>query len=376
MGPLKRWSMVGFELAALLGFGASVNAASNEGSSAVDMDVIQVVLLEKGPSWSDKPSPVLDALQADHLAYVEAMWQAGQVEVCGDATLPSAELQRICIYRTPKPSIAQTWAAQDPAVLAGHFSVRVVSWELPAHWVTFPNSQRPGNDDDLLSFADFAEDDFIDSLGLSNPVSAVECTDASPDPTRQRFDDVESWTAVFDEPSRDDWQQPSVVVALLGLQKGMIVADIGAGTGYFNRHLAAAVGRKGKVFAVDIERSMVDHMAERAVSEGTPQVVPRLAQADDAGLLPQEVDRILLVDSYRHIDDRVAYFTQLRAALRPGGLLVVVDYRPGPLLVGPPPDSKLSPDQVTGELERAGWMRVEKHEVLENQIVLVFEVPN
>ena len=368
--------MVVFGLAALLGLGVSMGADTSEPPPAGDVNVVQVVLLDKGPKWTDTPSPALDALQAEHLAYADAMWQAGQAEVCGAATLPSGSLQRMCIYRTPKPSIAQTWAEQDPAVVAGHFAVRVVSWQLPAHWVTFPNSQRPGEDDDLLTFADFSEDEFIDSLGLAAPsVDPSGCLDVVGATASERFDDVERWAAVFDEPTRDEWQQPSTVVALLGLRKGMTVADIGAGTGYFNRHLATAVGKKGRVLAIDIERTMVEHMAARAVSEGTPQVMARLARADDAGLLPQEVDRILLVDTYRHIDNRKQYFSQLRAALRPGGQLMVVDYRPGPLLVGPPPDDKLSLEHITGELEMAGWVRVGMHEGLLNQFVLVFEVP-
>ena len=366
--------MVVFELAALLGLGMSLAAASDEAPASGDTDVVQLVLLDRGPQWIDTPSPERDALEAAHLAHVDAMWKAGQAEVCGTAAPPSDTLERGCVYRTPEARIAQTWASQDPAVIAGHFAVRVVSWELPAHWMTFPNSQRPGEDDELMAFADFAEDDFIDSLGLSaKPRDLEGCGDVPVDAARERFDDVERWAAVFDDPNRDDWQQPSAVVALLGLRKGMTVADIGAGTGYFNRHLAAAVGRKGRVLAVDIERSMVDYMEARARSEGTPQVEPRLAHPEDAGLLLQEVDRILMVDTYRYIDDREQYFSQLRAALRPEGQLVVVDYRPGPMLVGPAPDKKMSPERVTGELERAGWVRVGLYDTLLNQSVLVFE---
>ena len=154
----------------------------------------------------------------------------------------------------------------------------------------------------------------------------------------------------------------------------MSVADIGAGTGYFNRHLAEAVGKRGRVLAIDVERAMVDHMAGRAATEGTPQVLPRLGRTDDSGLLPNEVDRVLMVDSYRHIRDRAQYFSQLRAALRPGGQLVLVDYRPGLLPVGPPSGEKHLPGEVQAELEAAGWERVAQHDMLQHQTVMVFEV--
>ena len=362
-------------LMALLGLGLAEDTAIEGGVATADLDVIQVVFLNKGPKWTDTPSSQLDALHASHQAHIDAMWRAGQAEVCGETTFPSGDLQQICIYRASTPGIARTWAEQDPAVLSGHLRVQVVSWALPAHWMTFPNSQRPGEDDALLDFASFDEDDFIASLGLSSPAAPqAECSDTADATAGAGFDDVDYWSVIFDDPARDEWQKPSEVVELLGLSKGMRVADIGAGTGYFNRHLADAVGKRGRVLAVDVERSMVDHMAKRAKTEGTPQVMPRLARAEDAGLLPNEVDRVLMVDSYRFISEPAQYFSRLRASLRPGGQLMVVDYRPGVLPVGPPPNEKLLPGQVKAELEAAGWVSVAQYDTLTHQLIMVFEV--
>lgn len=187
-----------------------------------------------------------------------------------------------------------------------------------------------------------------------------------------RFDDPEKWSAIFDDPERATWQKPEEVVAAMAIEPGMAVADIGAGTGYLNKLLADAVGAKGKVIAIDIEPSLVAHMAERAEREGTPQVEVRLGAAGDPRLDEGEVDRIVLLDVYHHIDQREAYFSALLHAVKPGGRLIIVDFKPGELPVGPPPAGKVAPAQVTAELGAAGWKLAERHD-LPYQFVHVYE---
>lgn len=186
-----------------------------------------------------------------------------------------------------------------------------------------------------------------------------------------RFDDAAHWSAVFDDPARDAWQKPTELVAAMGVVPGSVVADIGAGTGYFNRHLAAATGASGKVIAVDIEPTLVAHMAARATSEGTANVEARLGRAEDPGLAAGEVDLVLLVDTYHHIDGREAYFRRLRDALKPGGRLVVVDFKAGELPIGPPPEHRIPPETVAAELQTAGWTVTGTPEVLPYQFVLI-----
>lgn len=186
-----------------------------------------------------------------------------------------------------------------------------------------------------------------------------------------RFEDPERWTSVWDDPERDTWQEPERVVASLRLAPGQRVADIGAGTGYFNPHLARGVGESGRVYAVDVEPRLVEHMRERARRDRTPQVEPVLGAYEDPRL-PEVVDRILLVDTYHHIDARVEYFGRLRQRLAAGGRLVNVDWKPGPLPLGPPPDHKLAARDVVSEMRRAGWALVEWAD-LRYQTLLVFE---
>jgi cyclopropane fatty-acyl-phospholipid synthase-like methyltransferase len=168
-----------------------------------------------------------------------------------------------------------------------------------------------------------------------------------------RFEKADEWAPIFDDPARDAWQRPDAVVAALTLKPGMVVADIGAGTGYFEKRLATAVGPSGAVIAVDIEADMVRYLAERAKREGTPNVEARLGTVDDPKLTTQSVDRILIVDTWHHIGDRVAYGTKLAAALKPGGAVFVVDFTLE-TEKGPPKQHRLAPSQVIEELTRAG----------------------
>lgn len=187
------------------------------------------------------------------------------------------------------------------------------------------------------------------------------------------FSNAEHWATVFDDPARDAWQKPEVLVPALKLPRNGTVADIGAGTGYFNARLAAAVGKKGKVIAVDIEPNLVCHMARRALKERTLEVEPRLGTAGDPLLTAGEVDVVMTVDTYHHIDARVDYFRRLGSTVRQNGRLVVVDFKPGDLPVGPGPDHKISPEQVDRELAEAGWTRTQAlDDLLPYQFVHVY----
>lgn len=189
-----------------------------------------------------------------------------------------------------------------------------------------------------------------------------------------RFDDAARWSQVFDDPARDAWQKPSELVAALGIVPGSTVADVGAGTGYFNPHLAAAVGPEGTVLAIDIEPTLVAHMTERAAREGTPQVEPRLGAADDPGLRRREADLVMLVDTYHHVSDRVAYFSRLRKGVDKDGRLVIVDFRADvDTPVGPPREHRLPEATVREELDAAGWTWTGSVDLLPHQYVLVFE---
>jgi cyclopropane fatty-acyl-phospholipid synthase-like methyltransferase len=184
-----------------------------------------------------------------------------------------------------------------------------------------------------------------------------------------RFQDAERWSKVFDDPSRDEWQKPDEVVRALKLAPDAVVADIGAGTGYFAMRLARAVPQ-GRVYAIDTETDMVGHLARRAREAGLANVRAVQAVADDPRL-PEKADAILFVNVYHHVQNRQRYFSRLRDLLRPDGRLVVVDFRRD-APVGPPRSVRIAPDVVTRELRQAGYALAAEHDFLPHQYYLVF----
>ena len=203
-------------------------------------------------------------------------------------------------------------------------------------------------------------------LLIVGPVAAQ-----SPAMHEHGFRDAEKWAQVFDDPARDAWQRPDNVIEALSLKPDAVVADIGAGTGYFAMRLASMLPR-GRVYAIDIEPGMVKYLAERAQREGRRNMIAVAAKPDDPRL-PDKIDLLLLVDVYHHLDAREQYFRRLRPALKPGGHIAIIDFRldsPG----GPPRQARIAPEQVKAELAKAGYALYEEHSFLPRQYFLVFQV--
>jgi len=186
------------------------------------------------------------------------------------------------------------------------------------------------------------------------------------------FDDAEQWSRVFDDPGRDAWQKPDAVLDALGVKTGAWVADLGAATGYFTVRLARRVGPSGKVYGVDIEPGLVDYLRARAAKENLPNVEAILAAPDDPKLPDASVDLVLVVDTWHHIDARLAYLDRLRRVLKPGGRVAIVDFKPGDIPVGPPPEHRLPRAAVIEEFATAGWAPAGESDALPYQFVLAF----
>jgi ubiquinone/menaquinone biosynthesis C-methylase UbiE len=192
--------------------------------------------------------------------------------------------------------------------------------------------------------------------------------------SHRSFADVPHWSAVFDDPGRDAWQKPERTVKALGLRPGARVADLGAGTGYFIAHLAAAVGDSGSVMAVDVEPSLVAHLRDRAAAENIENLVPILASPDNPRLPPGGADVVMIVDTFHHIDGRLRYFRNLQRALAPEGRIAIIDWRKRELPLGPPPAHKLSREQVIREMRTAGYRLEQAPDFLPHQYFLIFRV--
>lgn len=175
------------------------------------------------------------------------------------------------------------------------------------------------------------------------------------------FADAEKWAKIFDDPERDAWQKPAQVVVWMDVKGGMRVADIGAGTGYFLPHLNQAVGPKGEVLALDIEPNLVAHMKKRIAAEKMASTKAFLTDPDNPRLEPTSVDRILIVDTWHHIENRDQYVKHLKAALKPKGLIYIVDFEPGKTGVGPDDRHRIPATAVIKELEASG-LKAEIHD--------------
>src|SRR5579871_5154788 len=191
------------------------------------------------------------------------------------------------------------------------------------------------------------------------------------DHMEHRFENPEEWAKTFDDPARDAWQMPYRVIAALKLKPGQSVADIGAGTGYFTVRLARSAAMP-KVFAVDIEPSMVSYIRSRAAKEGLKNIVAVQGSADSANL-PEPVDVILIVDTYHHIGNRPAYFRKLAKSLKPGGRLAIIDFKPDSP-EGPPKEFRFPPEKFKTELAGAGYAISEQLDFLPRQQFLIFRL--
>ena len=174
----------------------------------------------------------------------------------------------------------------------------------------------------------------------------------------------------FDSPERDAYQQPAKVLEYLGNLKGLKILDIGAGSGYFSFKLLNA---GATVIAGDVNDEFLAHIKHKKETEfdNNPNLELRKLPFDSPALQAQEVDKVLIVNTYHHIENRVAYFSQVLKGLKPGGELVVVDFFKKELPVGPPVDHKIDQEMVKKELTEAGFTNFEINtDLLEYQYII------
>jgi predicted methyltransferase len=180
-------------------------------------------------------------------------------------------------------------------------------------------------------------------------------------------------TALMEDPRRIEWQQPEKVVAHLQLRKGDVVADIGAGTGYFTQLFAKSVGKTGTVFALDVDEILIQALALRAKKESLPNIKAILTPPNDPLLAMASTDLIFLCDTHVFIEQRKQYLVRLRESLKPDGRLAIISFNMNPEIPGAPPRLKrVSREQTIQEAEQAGFALEAEYFFLPHQYFLVF----
>ncbi|MCP5520316.1 MAG: class I SAM-dependent methyltransferase [Verrucomicrobiales bacterium] len=174
---------------------------------------------------------------------------------------------------------------------------------------------------------------------------------------------------------RESEEHPDQAVAALGLKAGMTVADLGAGTGYYSRRMARAVGRTGRVYAVDVQPEMLELLRRNATAAGLTNIVTVLATEKDPRLPANAIDLVIMVDVYHELAWPHEVMEALMRSLKPGGRVAFLEYRAEDPRVPIKPLHKMTEAQVRKEAEAHGLEWIETVRSLPWQHLVVFRKP-
>ncbi len=202
------------------------------------------------------------------------------------------------------------------------------------------------------------------------PPRARELNESFADP-----DAMSRWIDVFEREGRDFYDNRYAILDLMGLKPGSNVADIGAGSGLFSRLFAQRVGPSGTVYAVDIAQSLVDHIAETARAMELDNIVPVLGDPRSPKLAENSVDVVFVAAAYHHFEYNEEMLAEIKKALRPDGLLLLLDPEriEGKSSRGTLSMVRAGKGTVTDEVIDAGFELIEEVDMFEDYYVLKFK---
>jgi protein-L-isoaspartate O-methyltransferase len=174
------------------------------------------------------------------------------------------------------------------------------------------------------------------------------------------------------DPERIEEEQPDKMLDALGIRPGQSVADIGAGVGYHAIRIAGRVGPEGRVFATDIQEEMLSILRKNLRERSITNVIPILSGDESTGLPPRSIDLVLMVDVYHELSHPERFLEALKASLRPGARVALVEFRGEDPSVPIREEHKMTAEQVIRELSGSGFRLVERLEFLPWQHILIF----
>ena len=184
--------------------------------------------------------------------------------------------------------------------------------------------------------------------------------------------DSKAYIGMLDDPERDAYQKPHEVLTALSIKPGEVIADIGAGSGYFTFRLAHHVGNNGKVYAIDVNPDMILHLNRRVRDLKAMNVSSILADPDDPLLPERSVNRFFFSNSWHHIENHTKYLSLIKKMLKPGGEVIMIDFQKKELPVGPPMQMKIAREDLIKQMEGNGFRLAKEHTFLPYQYFLVF----
>jgi len=209
-------------------------------------------------------------------------------------------------------------------------------------------------------------------MALPSAVYAQDAVKRDDHQMHRLHGDPKAYIGALEDPQRDAYQKPHEVLTALNIKPGEIIADIGAGSGYFTFRLSHFVGDKGKVYAVDVSPDMILHINRRIRELKTNNVVTLLADPDDPLLPDRSVNRFFFSDSWHHIENQSKYLSLMKRMLKPGGEIVMIDFHKKELPVGPPMQMKIAREDLIKQLDGNGYRLTKEHSFLPYQYFLVF----
>jgi arsenite methyltransferase len=184
--------------------------------------------------------------------------------------------------------------------------------------------------------------------------------------------DSTAYIGILEDPQRDVYQKPHEVLTALAIKPGEVIADVGAGSGYFTFRLAHHVGDKGKIYAVDVSPDMILHLNRRIRELKAMNVSSILADPDDPLLAEVSVNRFFFANSWHHIENQTKYLSLIKKILKTGGEVIMIDFHKKELPVGPPMQMKIDRGDLVKQMEKNGFRITKEHTFLPYQYFLVF----
>src|SRR6266508_3578223 len=184
--------------------------------------------------------------------------------------------------------------------------------------------------------------------------------------------DPKAYIGALDDPKRDAYQNPQEVLAALDIKPGEIIADIGAGSGYFTFRLARHVSERGTVYAVDVSPDMILHINRAIRDLKVTNVVSILADPDDPLLPGASVNRFFFSDSWHHIENQTKYLLLMKKILKPNGEVVMIDFHKKETPFGPPLEMRIAREDLIKQMTSNGFRLAKEHTFLPYQYFLIF----